>query len=1167
MVQADQAFRPIGKRYVIRQELGAGGMGAVYRATDRLTGQDVALKLVTVRQENLQFATRTDAMDIRLALAQEFRTLSSLRHPHIISVLDYGFDQEGRPYFTMELLDGGRSIIEAGDDQPIERCLELLVQLLQALIYLHRRGIVHRDLKPDNVLVFGGQVKVLDFGLAVAQDLIEPGQEHAVGTLAYMAPEVLQGSPASIASDLYAVGIIAYELLGRRHPFNTSSVTQLINDIIQTPADVHSLQLGSGLTAILTRLLAKQPELRYPDARSLIDDLSQVIGQNIAYETASIRESFLQAARFVGRQAELATLQDAFDLARNGQSSVWLIAGESGVGKSRLLDELRSLTLVQGALVVRGGAISDGGRPYQVWQEPLRRLVLETELSDSEASILKSFIPQLDALLGRQIPAVLELDPQAAQDRFASTIEALLHRQAQPLVILLEDLHWAGSESILILKRLAQINGLRLMIVGNYRDDEAPRLPALIPGARKLKLERLSEDSIRALSESMLGEAGRQAPVVDLLQRETEGNAFFLVEVVRALAEEAGQLELVGTISLPERVFAGGMERILRRRLDQLPEALFPPLQLAAIIGRQIDLRLLRHLEPQLDLDTWLAACSDAALLEVQDERWRFSHDKLRETLLKNLPADARQDLHRRVAEAYESVYQADLSPYLAVLAYHWRAANAPARTLDYLEKAGEQALRNYANQEALAFFTDALMLADGQVAVSPQRRARWKQLIGYAHWCLGNLTALRHEVEGALALLDRPIPPSSGRLAAAISGAFGRQMLRRIRPATLVSRAEQAELLEAVRCYRLLGNAYFFLNESSHTIYATLQQVNLAERVEPSPELAEALANLCLVCGLVPLHGLAEGYRKRSLEIVERIGDPYNLAVVSGVLSLYYMGVGRWDLVEQYTLRAIEIAEQIGDMRLWESVSGVYALLNSYRGKFDLAISVFEGVYGSSLRTGNTQTNLWGALGQAENLLVIGELETAWGFLDKAQQLPIANFGRDSEIRSAALMMLAHTRAGAYAQALEAAQKTEALIAKSPPTASYLLRHYAAAAELHLTRWEEGDLGAAAAARKACKSLHSFARIFPIGRATAALYQGWHDYLSGKPDAAHKRWMDGLDAAQKMKMPYEEALLRYEIGRHAGPNSQHLRDAVVILQRLGASYHADRAQRLLQTT
>ncbi|MBL8164676.1 MAG: protein kinase [Anaerolineae bacterium] len=1167
MVKAEQTFRPIGKRYVIRQELGAGGMGAVYRATDRLTGQDVALKLVTVRQENLQFATRTDAMDIRLALAQEFKTLSSLRHPHIISVLDYGFDQEGRPYFTMELLDGGRTIIQAGDDQPVERNLELLVQLLQALIYLHRRGIVHRDLKPDNVLVFDGQVKVLDFGLAVAQDLLEPGQEHVVGTLAYMAPEVLQGGTASVASDLYAVGIIAYELLARRHPFDTSSVTQLITDIIQAIPDVESLQLDPGLSAILSRLLAKQPEMRYADARSLIDDLELVLGRSIVYETASIRESFLQAAQFVGRQTEIAMLQDAFDLARNGQSSVWLIAGESGVGKSRLLDELRSLALVQGALVVRGGAVSDGGRPYQVWQEPLRRLVMETDLSDTEAGVLKPFVPHLDTLLGRDIPAVLELDPQAAQDRFANTIESLLHRQAQPLVILLEDLHWAGSESILILKRLAQISGLRLMVVGNYRDDEAPRLPTLIPGANKLKLERLSEDNIRALSESMLGEAGRQAEVVDLLQRETEGNVFFLVEVVRALAEEAGQLELVGSVSLPERVFAGGMERILSRRLDQLPAAMLPPLQVAAIIGRQIDLRLLRHLEPQFDIDNWLATCSDAALLEVQDEDWRFSHDKLRETLLKNVPVDAHQDLHRRVAEAYESVYQADLAPYLAVLVYHWREAKVPAKTVDYLERAGTQALENYANQEALGFFNEALRLADTSVTVSPGRRAKWKQQIGHAHWCLGNLTALRQEVESALALMNRPIPKSSMQLTSAVTAAFSKQMMRHVRRPSLVSPAEQADLLEAVRCYKLLGNAYFFLNESTHTIYATLQQVNLAERIAPSPELAEALANLCLVMGLIPLHGLAEGYRKRSVEITERLGDPYFLAQVSGILSLYYMGIGKWDLLEAYVLRAIEIAEQIGDMRLWESVSGNYAILNSYRGNFQLAVAVFEGVYGSSLRTGNTQTNLWGALGQAENLLVIGDLDAAQSFLDKAQQLPIANFGRDSEIRASALVTLVHTRKGEYPQALAAAQKTEALIAKSSPTASYLLRHYAAMAELRLSLWERGDTESAAAARTACKSLHSFARIFPIGKATAALYQGWHDHLSGKTEGAQKLWMQGLDAARKMKMPYEEALLLYEIGRHAGPNSQHLQDAAVILQRLGASYHAERAQQLLQAT
>src|SRR5215207_4709975 len=143
----------IGKRYRILNEIGGGGMGKVYRALDRLTNNIVALKQVSISGSLL------DSLDIgtdfRLALAQEFRVLSSLHHPNIISVLDYGFDQERRPYFTMEFLNNAKSIVDFTEHLPLKEKLHLWIQLLQALAYLHRRGIIHRDLKPDNVMVLG----------------------------------------------------------------------------------------------------------------------------------------------------------------------------------------------------------------------------------------------------------------------------------------------------------------------------------------------------------------------------------------------------------------------------------------------------------------------------------------------------------------------------------------------------------------------------------------------------------------------------------------------------------------------------------------------------------------------------------------------------------------------------------------------------------------------------------------------------------------------------------------------------------------------------------------------------------------------------------------------------------------------------------------------------
>lgn len=707
----------VGKRYELLAPVGHGGMGTVFRALDRLTGQEVALKSVITPKQELPTSATHNESDFRLALAQEFKVLASLRHPYIIQVLDYGFDEDQMPFFTMELLEDAQTILEAGLGRSLMPKINFIVQMLRALAYLHRRKILHRDVKPANILVVDGQIKVLDFGLSVMRD--RSGQtsdsldnDITAGTLSYMAPEVLVGNKPTQLADLYGAGMIAYELLAERHPFTYRNAAELINHVLYTQPDISAIADTLDIALVVQKMLQKDPHDRYAHAGDIINALNDASPGSIPAETLETRESFLKGAKLVGRRRELRQLRDAMRVANAGQGSAWLVGGESGVGKSRFVEELRTLAMVNGTLVMRGQAVSEGGSPYQLWRQVLSWVALLRDLDPLDAGLVKLIVPDIVTLSPYDLAAAGNLNAQEVQSRLLQMITETIRDQSHTVVITLEDLHWASSESLSLLAELSEaFSELRVLLVATYRDDERPGLPADLPQIPSLKLGRLNDEEIAELSEAILGEAGQQKAVVNLLQRETEGNVFFLTEVVRALAHEAGQLEQIGLMTLPEYVFAGGVETVIQRRLDALPATAYHYLETAAVIGRHVDLNILKTIEPDLDIDLWLVDCVNAAVLEILDGKWRFVHDKIRDGIIKRISEENRQLLHAKIAETIESHYgEKDRA---AALAYHWGIAADLAKEGYYVTLAGEQALRNGAFREAVTYYERALHLLD----------------------------------------------------------------------------------------------------------------------------------------------------------------------------------------------------------------------------------------------------------------------------------------------------------------------------------------------------------------------------------------------------------------------------------------------------------------------
>lgn len=255
------------QNYQVTAHLGEGGMGTVYKATDTVLGREVALKMLhTPLMNQDQFLER---------FRKEARILAQLLHPNIAVIYNF-IEQNNSHYMVMEYVEGKNldSLLRQQRILPYQLVVPVFIQALEGLHHAHKKGIFHRDIKPSNlILTPDGTVKLMDFGIAkMAGEQRMTQVNRVVGTVEFMAPELIQGKDPSVSSDIYAIAITMYELLTGKLPFESTTDYNLMQEIMQkkpSAPDKLNAAIPRPLSAILLKAMEKKPEHRYPDARAL----------------------------------------------------------------------------------------------------------------------------------------------------------------------------------------------------------------------------------------------------------------------------------------------------------------------------------------------------------------------------------------------------------------------------------------------------------------------------------------------------------------------------------------------------------------------------------------------------------------------------------------------------------------------------------------------------------------------------------------------------------------------------------------------------------------------------------------------------------------------------------------------------------------------------------
>jgi tetratricopeptide (TPR) repeat protein len=751
------------QRYDTQKKLGAGAMGEVYLANDTLLNRPVALKYLVTSQDAAYDET----------FLSEARMLASLNHPNITAIYDAVFDEKERSYcLVMEYVEGkplSYVINNWSGPLPLDLALNFSISILQALQYAHEKGIVHRDIKPDNVLVQKEIVKLTDFGVAGLMSILAEGTDYMIGTPAYMAPEQVEGKPMDGRTDLYALGVLLYEMAsGGEMPYIFSDLDDLLDaHLDQTPRPIRDFapETPLALERVILRLLAKNPDDRYPSAAAVINALQAILSRH------NFSQSYLDLLDpdekpLVGRTDILTQITGIWaDTRQSAQPKLVVVQGDTGIGKTKLVTEFLGQHIVDAGYTALVGRCDEAGSPYAPYADILatvinKHLTLspvsqaqtdqlldqipglarllnvstepaaeEEEAKDAEQTVLPGS-SGLWKMLSDRLPDTTPEDPGQSEWQFFDTVLAILN-DLGPTTIFLENATILDDASTALTRFLLQQTHLPLLVVAACRNhaNSVPWLETFSTDDYALiNLEPLTPDAIKENVDNLLGGSTPEA-AVELISERSQGNplqieetTFRLVESKQLQQDDTGTWQYAPTqaVDTPDDAFLPrAVLGAFTRQIEKLPESSRQSLALAAMLEPG----------PEFDFDLWMAvlgekikqstaqeivddALKKRVLREIGDQRYTFRPADVAKALAATLSQTRQKEIHLKIARILHKQHG---DPIL--MSFHYEKAGSSADAAYQLERAGNKAIAANAFDTAIVYYQRAGKLLESRSA------------------------------------------------------------------------------------------------------------------------------------------------------------------------------------------------------------------------------------------------------------------------------------------------------------------------------------------------------------------------------------------------------------------------------------------------------------------
>ncbi len=979
----DWTGKEIG-HYRVLSQLGQGGMGIVLLAEDTNIGRRVVLKLL---RKDIAADPRVEERFNR-----EARACAAVAHPNITTIYEVN-RHEGLWYICMEYVEGRtlRALLRNKGLIPIDDAVRFASGTADALAAAHDRGIVHRDIKPENIMVTpDGAVKVLDFGLAAfTAGTLEPleigtmktverltSQGIAIGTLHYMSPEQARGQNVTPASDTFSLGAVLYEMLAGMPPFrgdNSLAVMHAIAYDQPPPLALQRPETPPLLEQIVRRALAKDAQKRFASGRQMHEELARLgvkgttamaprLGALPADSlvsvalAASMEQTTTQtkAGRFgaelVGREREMGLLGEHLDRAIAGHGGFVLVAGEAGIGKTRLVMELARVGEERGARYVSGRCIfREGSLPYHPFIEATGRLIACLGLEDVDE--FEQYIRErLPALVGR-LPILRSFLRPAGQEtttliadkeHLLDAISALFLSLARerPLILHIDDLHRADEASLALLLYLARsCPSSQGLLLGTYRPEEvsgatrtmhplAHLLDRMTTGDHyeEIHLERLDDVQTAAVIGSAMPGGGMPAEFVARLHKETAGNPFYILETLKLLVED-GSIERVEDgwrlARAVERIqIPGRVHDVVTRRLSRVAAPDREVLEIAAVEGMFFHSGTIAAClgVTRIQVLGSLQRCQkEHQIIHAEDDRYTFDHPLIREILSDGIIPELRREYHRLIAD-FLAGNRTSRPGEDAAIAWQYLQAGQERSAVGYLLTAGDQARRLHANAEALSLLNRA-----GTILDAMRREA----------------TAAGTSLSAAPELADRilRLHRERGRLAMRL-GDHDRALsdfLAMQRAATEAGRKDrQAHAL----C--LVADLHYAMGEYEQAVDQAGQARSLATAIDDKRSLAHALGTMGAVHFYRAEYDEALEAHYASIAIQQELHDLSGYADNLGKIGNIHLLRGEHDKAKSVYEAALSLGQESGNQLMEAEALNNLGLVHYYGGDAGPALEFF---------------------------------------------------------------------------------------------------------------------------------------------------------------------------------------------------------------------------------